>query len=117
LQVAGCNFPVAACGPRLIFWHGASTDRRGARGGGEDVCPTTAGFTIGQLVLFFSFPAFKPFSRRCLLPAARCSVSWGQPNNLNGQRVWKSCKRSLCDGNADDADEQEEATTVRGNQR
>jgi len=32
LQVAGCNFPVAACGPRLIFWHGASTDRRGARG-------------------------------------------------------------------------------------
>jgi len=53
----------------------------------------------------------------CLLLGARCSVSWGQSNNLNGQRVWKSCKRSLCDGNADDADEQEDATTVRGNQR
>jgi len=66
---------------KKVKWNGNGNGngKRGksARGGGEDVCPTTAGFTIGQLVLFFSFSVFPLLSLSaggacCLVLGARC---------------------------------------------
>nr|DAA04238.1 TPA_inf: HDC14861 [Drosophila melanogaster] len=50
---------------------GDGNGKRGKSTRGEDVCPTTTGFTIGQLVLFSVFPllshlATRAIFRRCL---------------------------------------------------